>query len=263
MHVPGGGYRLVDGAWIHPRSSLAAGVVVEPGAVVGAEVEIGKGSWIGARAVIYGPTVLGEQNQVWPTAVLGGAPQDPQHEGGSTRLVIGHRNVFREGFTAHRGWRSGDGATVIGSDNHFMPRSHVGHDCVVGDHVVLASDVDLVGPCRFGSGSSLDGTVAIVRFSSGEPFAFIGCFVGTSGDQEPMVLGDGTFGRSPEINITGILRGKFDYKTVNSLKEAYRVLVGEFQRGRGIDLAQARSEIERRGVLCEEVEALLEIVRSQ
>jgi UDP-N-acetylglucosamine acyltransferase len=263
MHVPGGGYRLVDGAWIHPRSKIAAGVVIEPGAVVGAEVEIGKGSWIGAGAVLYGPTVLGEENQVGPTAVLGGAPQDPDYRGEPTRLVIGHRNVFREGFTANRGSARGEGATVIGSDNHFMARSHIGHDCVVGDHVVLAADVDLVGPCRFGSPANLDGTAAIVRFSSGEPFAFIGCLVGTSRDHEPTVLGDGAIGHSPEINITGILRGKFDYKTVNSLKEAYRVLVGDFQKGRTLDLDQARSEIERRGVLCEEVEELLGLLKAR
>ncbi len=259
MHVPSGGYRLVEGAWIHPRAKIAEGVVIEPGAVVGADVEVGRGCWIGPGAIIYGPTVLGEENQVWPTAVLGGPPQDLGYAGEPTRLLIGHRNIFREGFTANRASTKGDGTTRIGDDNFFMARSHIGHDAVVGDHVTLANNVDIAGHCRIGSHVNMGGAVAIVQFSTVGRYAFIGGLSGTTMDCEPFILHDDMPCRPKGINLVGLRRGNFDYHTINNLKEAYRVLFTDSMKG-GDDLTAARAEIERRGALCEEVKELLDFM---
>ena len=250
----------MGGAWIHPEARIAGGVAIEPGAVIGADVEVGAGSWIGAGAVIYGPTVLGRENQVYPTAVLGGPPQDVGYKGEPTRLVIGDRNVFREAFTASRASTKGDGVTRIGSDCYFMAGSHVGHDCVIGNRVILANDVLIAGHCTIGDNVNMGGGVAIVQFSTVGRFAFIGGLSGTTMDCEPFILHDDMPCRPKGINIVGLRRGQFDYKAINNLKEAYRVLFTESQKG-GEDLEAARAEIERRGAICEEVLELLEFMK--
>jgi UDP-N-acetylglucosamine acyltransferase len=260
MHIPSGGYRPVEGAWIHPRAKIAEGVVIEPGAVVGADVEVGRGSWIGAGAVIYGPTVLGEENQVWPTAVLGAPPQDLEYAGQPTRLVIGHRNVFREGFTANRASTKGDGVTVIGDGNFFMTRSHIGHDCVVENNVILANNVDIGGHCRIGSNVVMGGGTAIVQFTTVGRYAFIGGLSGTTMDCEPFLLHDDMPAKPKGINVVGLRRGKFNNKSILALKEAYRVLFSETSHG-WHDLEGARAEIEKRGAICAEVEELLEFMK--
>lgn len=261
MYTPKAGYRQVGGAWIHPEAKIAEGVTIEPGAVIGAGVEIGPRSWIGAGAVIYGPTVLGEENEVHPTAVLGGPPQDLGYKGEPTRLAIGHRNVFREGFTASRASTKGTLVTRIGNDNYFMSGSHVGHDCVVEDRVILANDVLIAGHCHIQSNVNMAGAVAIVQFSTVGRYSFIGGLSGTTMDCEPFILHDGMPARPKGINVVGLRRGQFTYKTINSLKEAYRVLfTGESQKG-GEDLEAARAEIESRGALCPEVEELLEFMK--
>jgi len=260
MSVPPGGYRNVEGAWIHPLARIAEGVTIEPGAVVGARVNIGRGTWVGAGAVIYGPAVLGEENQVHPTAVLGGAPQDLGYSGEPTRLLIGDRNVFREAVTVNRGSLKGGGLTRIGSDNYFMAGSHIGHDCVVEDRVVLANDVLIAGHCHIQSNVNMGGGVAIVQFLTVGRFAFLGGLSGSTMDCEPFILHDDMPCRPKGINVVGLRRGQVSYEVINKLKEAYRVLFTESQKG-GEDLEAARREIERRGAVCDEVLELLEFMK--
>ncbi len=260
MYVPKSGYRQVGGAWIHPEARIADGVTIEPGAVIGADVEIGRECWIGSGALLYGPTVLGEENEVHPTAVLGGPPQDVGYKGEPTRLLIGHRNVFREGVTVNRASAKASRVTLVGSGGYFMSGSHIAHDCEVGDNVILANDVLIAGHCRIGSNVNLAGGVAIVQHTTVGRFAFIGGLAGTSMDCEPFILHDGMPAQPHGINIVGLRRGRFAHKTICNLKEAYRVL---FSAGRcGLqDLDDARGEIERRGALCAEVDELLEFMR--
>jgi UDP-N-acetylglucosamine acyltransferase len=260
MYVPKGGYRQVGGAWIHPEAKIGDGVTVDPGAVIGAGVEIGPGCWIGSGAVIHGPTILGRENEVHPTAVIGGPPQDLGYAGEPTKVIAGDRNVFREGVTVSRASTKGDMTTRIGSDCFFMAKSHIGHDCVVGNNVILANDVDIAGHCRIGDNVNMAGCVAIVQFSTVGRFAFIGGLSGTTMDCEPFLIHDDMPARPKGINLVGLRRGKFSYESINKLKEAYRVLFSESQKG-GENLEAARAEIERRGAICDEVLELLEFMR--
>jgi UDP-N-acetylglucosamine acyltransferase len=261
MHqAPKSGYRLTAGAWIHPEARIAEGVTIEPGAVIGADVQIGARCWIGAGAVIYGPTTLGEENQVFPTAVLGGPPQDLSYSGEPTRLEVGARNTFREAVTISRASTKEDQVTRIGNDCYFMAGSHVGHDCVVGDKVILANDVLIAGHCRIGNNVNMAGGVAIVQFSTVGRFAFIGGLSGTTMDCEPFLVHDDMPARPKGINVVGLRRGQFNYASINALKEAYRVLFLGMMKD-ALDLEAARAEIEKRGALCEEVAELLDFMK--
>jgi UDP-N-acetylglucosamine acyltransferase len=259
-------YRLVQGAWVHKRATLPedpGDISLEPGAFIGADVELGPGCWIGTGAVVYGPTRIGANNRIFPKAVLGGAPQDLGYAGEPTRLEIGERNVFREGVTISRASTKGDLVTKIGNDNFLMAFSHVGHDCVLEDHVVLANGVLVAGHCHLESYASLSGGCAVVQFTTLGRFAFV---CGTSGirkDVEPYIAHDirskTQGGISPAcINVVGLKRGAVSSEVIEKLRSAYKVLyLRKTPLGAG---QETRGEIERRDALCPEVEELLAFI---
>lgn len=235
-------------------------IVLEPGAIIGADVELGPGCWVGSHAVIYGPTRLGAKNQVHAHAVLGGAPQDLSYSGQPTRLEIGDRNVFREHVTISRASTKANGVTRIGNDNFLMASSHIGHDCIIEDRVILANSVLLAGHCHVQSNANIAGAVACAQFTTVGRFAFI---CGTSGvrkDCEPFISHDLRGHHAPEpvpacINEVGLKRAGTAPEVLQCLRSAYKVL---FIRDEGrIDLAAARKEIERRNAICPETEELL------
>jgi UDP-N-acetylglucosamine acyltransferase len=257
-------YRLIQGAWVHAEAILPEDpkdIHLEPGALVGPRVQLGRGTWVGAGAVIYGPTVLGEKNQVFPHAVLGGAPQDLGYAGQPTRLEIGDRNVFREGVTVSRASPKAEGVTRIGSDSLLMANCHVGHDCALGDRVVLANGVLLAGHCTLESNVNIAGGCAIVQFVTIGRCAFI---CGTSGirkDVEPFLSHDLRAGGRGEplpacVNEVGLRRAGFTPGVIRNLREAYKVIFLRKEPFRDFE-RQAREEIGRRQALCGEVEELL------
>ena len=130
---------------IHPTAILGAGVElgadvsVGPYAVLGAGVRVGRGTSIGPHVVVESGTVLGEDNRIFQFASVGADPQDKKYAGETTWLEIGDRNVIRESATIHRGTVQDRGVTRIGNDNLFMAGTHVAHDCVVGNHCVMAN----------------------------------------------------------------------------------------------------------------------------
>lgn len=257
-------YRCVQGAWIHRSVRLPedpGAVVLEPGVVIGADVELGPGTWVGAGAVIYGPAILGESNQIWPGTVIGGAPQDIGYNGEPTRVVIGNRNVFREGVTVHRASTKGDGSTRIGDDNYFMAASHVGHDSVVESHVILANAVLLGGHCHIESFANIAGAVALAQFVSVGKYSFICGTCGVRKDMEPYIAHDKR--RHGEamaacINEVGLRRAQFSRDTIQKLRSAFKIL---FMRKTPLtDMKDAWKEAETRGALCPEVEDLLGFV---
>ena len=138
-------------ALIHPTAYIASNVKlgenvsVGPFAVIEAGAVIGANSQIGAHAVVHGRVKMGQANVLHPHAVLGGLPQDLGFKAETqTWLEIGDRNVFREGFTAHRATVA-ESATRIGSDCYFMNNSHVAHDCTVGNKTIFANNVAIGG----------------------------------------------------------------------------------------------------------------------
>ena len=170
-------YRLIQGAWVHAEALLPEDprdIELEPGALIGPRVELGRGTWVGSGAVIYGPTRLGEKNQIFPHAVLGGAPQDVGYAGQPTRLEIGDRNVFREGVTISRGTSKEQRVTRIGSGCLFMACSHVGHDCVLGNGVMLANNALLAGHCHLEDRCILSGGAAVHHFTTIGRLAYLG-----------------------------------------------------------------------------------------
>jgi len=112
-------------AVVDPKAVLGEGVEIGPFAVVGPEVEIGAGTSVGPHSIVEHAT-LGRDNRIVGHAAVGTPPQDFRYQGEKTRLVMGDRNIVREGATLNRG-TTATGLTVIGSDCMFMALSHVAH----------------------------------------------------------------------------------------------------------------------------------------
>jgi len=138
---------------IHPTAivdksaQLADDVTVGPYSILGPKVKIGQGTRLHSHVVVQGATELGKNNEVYPFAMLGGPPQHLAYKGEDTRLVIGDNNLIREHATMNIGTVHGGGVTRVGSNGLYMIESHVGHDCMVGDNVVMTKQATLGGHC--------------------------------------------------------------------------------------------------------------------
>jgi UDP-N-acetylglucosamine acyltransferase len=225
-------------AVVASRAQLGAEVTVGPFAVIGPDVIIGARTTIGAHAVIEGPTRIGEDNQIFPFAAIGGAPQDKKYKGEPTQLTIGDRNVFREFCTMNRGTASGRGLTSIGSDGLFMAYSHVAHDCAIGDKVILANCATMGGHVQIGDWVQLGGLSAIHQFCKIGAHAFVAGGAILTRDLPPYVMIAGNPAKPNSINSEGLKRRGYTPGQIRNLRVAYRILYRS-----GLKLADAVEQL--------------------
>lgn len=150
-------------AIIDPKARLDASVRVGPYAVIDEGVELGANCVVGPHVYLTGRTTIGAGNQFHAGCVVGDAPQDLKYKNEPTRLRIGDGNVFREHVTVHRSTKT-DGETVIGSNNFLMAGSHVAHNCLVGNHVILANGALLGGHAEVRDGAFISGNCCVHQF---------------------------------------------------------------------------------------------------
>ncbi len=211
-------------AVVSPDAQIAAGVQIGPYAVIGPHVSIGPRCWIGPHAVINGPTVLGADNKVFQFASIGEAPQDKKYNGEPTRLVVGDRNVFRECVTVNRGTVTGIGETRIGNDNLLLAYTHVAHDCVLGNHIVLSNTVNLAGHVELGDWVIMGGFAGAHQFCKVGAHAFIGNNTSVIRDIPPYVLATGHPAEPRSVNVEGLKRRGFSEDQIRAIRNAYKVL---------------------------------------
>lgn len=211
-------------AIIAPGAEIDSNVEIGPYAVVGEHVRIGSGTRVGPHAVIEGRTEIGCDNQIFQFASVGAIPQDLKYHGEETHLKIGDRNRVREFVTIHLGTEGGGGTTRVGNDNLLMAYVHVAHDCVIGNHVVLANAATLAGHVEIDDYAILGGLSAVHQFTR------IGCHVMASGgsmigqDAAPYTIVQGDRARTVGLNLIGLKRRGFDAQVLTVLKQAYRMV---------------------------------------
>jgi UDP-N-acetylglucosamine acyltransferase len=132
--------------------------------VIGPDCVLGAGVELVAHVVLDGRVTLGDGVRVSPFATIGLPPQDLKYKGEPTGVEIGARTHIREHATIHRGSVGGDGMTRIGSDCLIMCVAHVGHDCRVGNGVVLVNNVMLAGHVEIGDYAVLQGAAGVQQF---------------------------------------------------------------------------------------------------
>ena len=161
-------------AIIDPAAKLADTVSVGPFCTIGAEVTIGAGCVLEANVHVKPFTTIGENNRFHSGVVIGDAPQDLGFDASSvTYTKIGSDNVFREGFTVHRGTAK-DSVTTIGSHCYFMANTHVAHNCIIADHVIMANGVLLGGHVHIGERTFMGGNAVVHQFVNIGRLAMIG-----------------------------------------------------------------------------------------
>ena len=207
---------------------LGEGVTVGPYSVIEDDVEIGNGTTIWPHVHIASGARIGSDCKIHSGAVLANEPQDLKFSGEKTYLYLGDRNVVRECVTLNRGTMA-TGKTVIGSDNLFMAYSHVGHDCVIGNHVVVANCVPFGGHCEVGDYVVIGGLAAVHQFVRIGRFSMVGGVARASLDVPPFVMAGGheSF-RYEGLNSIGLKRRGFSSEKITLIKDAYRIL---FQSG--------------------------------
>ena len=131
------GVKVHPNAFVDPSAELHDGVIVSQGAIIGPDVTIGKGTEIGPNAVISGKTQIGINNKVFPSVFIGLDPQDLKYKGGHTEVIIGDNNTFRECVTINKATNEGE-KTIIGNNNLLMAYTHIGHNCELGNGIVLS-----------------------------------------------------------------------------------------------------------------------------
>ncbi len=213
-------------AIVHSSAKIGPGVEIGPFCIVGAGAVAGRAVRLISHVVVEGLTEIGEHTVVHPFAVLGGAPQHLAHKGEPTKLVIGERNIIREHVTMHTGTTIGRGVTTVGSDGLFMVGSHVAHDCIVGDHVVLANNVALGGHVQVGDYVFMGGLSAVHQWTRIGRHAFIGGVAPVTKDVIPYAL-VGNDAHLEGMNLVGLKRRGFSRDTINDLRTAYRMLFAE------------------------------------
>jgi UDP-N-acetylglucosamine acyltransferase len=211
-------------AAVAPEAVLGEGVTIGPFCVVGPEVELGAGVELVSHVVVAGRTAIGAGTRVFPFASIGHAPQDMKYKGEPSRLVIGSNNVIREHVTINPGTAGGGMVTRIGDGGLFMVGVHVAHDCVIGDHVVMANNATLAGHVRIGDYAVFGGLSAVHQFVRIGPHAMVGGVTGVERDVIPYgsVMGDRA--RLSGLNIVGMQRRGFSRDDIQALRTAYQML---------------------------------------
>ncbi len=211
-------------AFVDPGAELGENVKIGPFCVVEDKTVIGDDCTLDAHAQVKSYTRMGARNVIHSGAVLGGEPQHLGFKNEETTVEIGNDNIFREYMTIHRGTVQGHGRTVVGNNCMLMAYVHVAHDCLLGDHVILANASSLAGHVNVGNHVTISGMSGIHQFTRIGDYAFLGAMSGFGQDIPPYMLASGVRGVLHGPNSIGLRRQGFSSKTCMAIKKAYRII---------------------------------------
>jgi len=211
-------------AIVDVNADIADDVTIGPFSVIGPEVQIDSGTVIGPHVVIKGPTAIGKENHIYQFTSIGEDPQDKKYAHEVTRLEIGDRNIIREFTTMHRGTLQDHGLTLIGSDNLFMAYTHVAHDCIIGDHVIMANGASIAGHVHVGDHAILGGFTLVHQFTQIGAFSFSAMGSAVTQDIPPFVMVGGRPTRPHGINSVGMERLGISADGIRLIRKAYKIL---------------------------------------
>ena len=209
-------------AIIDPKAKISTNVSIGAYTLIGPNVEIGENSIIQSHVSIVGHTKIGINNKIYSFASIGNDPQDLKFEGEETKLEIGDNNKIREYVTINPGTAGGGGITKIGNHCLLMISSHVAHDCIVGNNVIIANNVPLGGHAHIEDDVIIGGNSAVQQFTRIGKMAMIGGMCGVVKDVIPYGMAFGNRCVLHGINLIGLRRKNISNKKIINLSEAYK-----------------------------------------
>jgi len=248
-------------AIVDPAAELAEGVEVQAYSIIGPHVIIGADSVVGPHCVIEGRTEIGERNRFSSSANIGVLSQDLKHNLDFVgRTVIGDDNHFREFTTVNASTVTSkedeDKATVVGSGSLFMVSSHVGHECNVGDNVVMANCVALGGHATIEDNVILGGLSAVHQFCSVGTLAIVGGGTMVRKDVPPYFIVEGYPDSCRGPNTIGLQRAGISKEAQRVIRSVYKILYLS-----SLNTEQALERIEAEVPDCSERGRIVEFVR--
>jgi UDP-N-acetylglucosamine acyltransferase len=217
-------------SFVHPSAiveagaRLGAGVRIGPFCHIGPVAALGDGVELISHVSIAGATTIGARSRVFPFASVGQEPQDLKYRGEPVRLTIGEDCLIREGVTMNPGTAGGGGETIVGARCVFLANSHVGHDCRLGESVLLSNNVMLGGHCQIGDFANLGGGSAAHQFVRIGAHAFVGGLAGVENDIIPFGIALGNRASLAGLNFVGLKRRGFSHSAIHALRRAYKML---------------------------------------
>jgi UDP-N-acetylglucosamine acyltransferase len=211
-------------ALVDPQAKIADDVEIGAYSIIGPKVTIGPGCWVGPHVVITGRTTIGRNNRIFQFASLGEEPQDKKYDGEDTELIIGDDNTIREFCTFSRGTMQGGDITRIGNDNWVMAYVHIAHDCIIGNHTILANNASLAGHVTVGDYAILSGFALIHQFCSVGEHSFTSFASHVNQSIPPYVTVAGEKAKAKGVNTEGLKRRGYTPDQIQQVRRAYRVL---------------------------------------
>jgi UDP-N-acetylglucosamine acyltransferase len=211
-------------ALVEDGARLGAGVEIGPFCHIGPQTSLGDGVRLVSHVSLAGDTTVGARTVIYPFASIGNSPQDLKYRGEAVRLMIGADCIIREGVTMNPGTAGGGSETIVGPRSAFLANSHVGHDCRIGEGVVLSNNVMLGGHCQIGDFANIGGGAAAHQFVRIGAHAFVGGLAGVEHDLIPFGLALGNRAGLAGLNVIGLKRRGFSHEAIHELRRAYKML---------------------------------------
>lgn len=242
-------------AYVNPGAKIADTVVIEPFVTIHKNVEIGEGTWIGSNATIMEGARIGKNCKIFPGAVISAIPQDLKFDGEETTTVIGDNTTIRECVTVNRGTVA-KGKTVVGKNCLLMAYSHVAHDTILGDNVIIGNGTQIAGEVIIHDFAILSGLVAVHQFVNIGPHVMISGGSLVRKDVPPYTKA----AREPlsyeGVNSIGLRRRGFTSEKIGEIQEIYRRLYL-----RGMNNAKALVNIETEMPATQERDEIISFIR--
>lgn len=247
---------ISDKAFVHTEAKIGKNVIVEPFAFIDSNVEIGDNCHIMSGANVRSGSRIGRNCSLSPGAVVGGIPQDLKFRGEDSLAIVGDNTVIRECVTINRGTAS-KGKTVVGSNCLLMAYSHIAHDCVVNNGVIIGNATQLAGEVEVDDYAILSGGTLVHQFSRVGTHVMIQGGTRLSKDIPPFIIA----GREPVcysgVNLIGLRRRGFSTEKINEIQEIYRVIYQS-----GYNFSDAIQKIEQEFEKTPEMERIVEFVKN-
>ena len=208
---------------IHAEAKLAQGVEVGPFTTIGPNVQIGEGTIIGSNVLIEAGTIIGKNCEIFHGASLGGEPQILNFKNVPSTMEIGDGTVIREYVTIHRSGNE-NGVTRVGKGCLLMAYSHLGHDCEIGDQVVIVNSTSLAGYVIVEDGAFISALVGVHQFVRIGRYAMVAGLAGVNQDVLPYSIVEGNRAKLLSANAVGLKRANFKPDVRAAIKKALKFI---------------------------------------
>ncbi len=225
-------------ALVDSSACIAGSVSIGPYCVVGPNVKLADNVKLLSHVVVDGHTSVGANTVVHPFVTLGLPPQHANFKGEPSTLVIGENNSIREHVTMHPGTESGRMTTAVGDNCLFMVGSHVAHDCIIADYVILTNNVALGGHVIVDEFAIIGGLSGIHQYVRVGKHSMIGGCSAVENDVIPYGSVKGNRARLAGLNVIGLRRRGFSREDIRSLRTAYGLLFSQ-----GGNMSERLSEV--------------------